>query len=275
MKKKISFLLVTVMAISLLLCACGQVDPDQEVYNGRAGSELKSELDMDVSLTAMICDLVNQSNPEHDASVYQDSDMQAGINSYFTNYFNITVPEQCFDAAASYEALADECGEWDGTFYVSEDNPYEYSVDIAGKTMTTNAVMNFSKRNVEVQMVYNVFDNELTAISFTPSYTLGEKLQKAGVNTLISITIVFTVLILISVIIYCFNIFPYLEKKKKAKAAKNTDHAAAAVVSQIEQREEIQNVADDTELIAVIAAAIAASEGTSTSDFVVRSINRR
>ena len=32
---------------------------------------------------------------------------------------------------------------------------------------------------------------------------------------------------------------------------------------------------DDSELIAVIAAAIAASEGTSTSDFVVRSINRR
>lgn len=32
---------------------------------------------------------------------------------------------------------------------------------------------------------------------------------------------------------------------------------------------------DDTELIAVIAAAIAASTGTSTSDFVVRSINRR
>ena len=34
-------------------------------------------------------------------------------------------------------------------------------------------------------------------------------------------------------------------------------------------------VADDTELVAVIAAAIAASTGTSTSDFVVRSINRR
>ena len=36
-----------------------------------------------------------------------------------------------------------------------------------------------------------------------------------------------------------------------------------------------ENLMDDTELVAVIAAAIAASEGTSTSDFVVRSINRR
>ena len=34
-------------------------------------------------------------------------------------------------------------------------------------------------------------------------------------------------------------------------------------------------VSEDSELVAVIAAAIAASEGTSTSDFVVRSINRR
>jgi len=32
---------------------------------------------------------------------------------------------------------------------------------------------------------------------------------------------------------------------------------------------------DDLELVAVIAAAIAATEGCSTSDFVVRSINRR
>jgi Na+-transporting methylmalonyl-CoA/oxaloacetate decarboxylase gamma subunit len=104
---------------------------------------------------------------------------------------------------------------------------------------------------------------------------MGEKLSKAGLNTLISISIVFCVLILISLIIYAFNIFPYLENKKKEK-----EKAAAAtpkdeVVSQIQVREEQQNVTDDTELIAVIAAAIAASEGTSTSDFVVRSINRR
>lgn len=276
MKKKISFLLVTVMAISLLLCACSQVDPDQEVYNGRPGAELKSELDLDVTLTAMVCDLMKQSDPEHDASAYLDEDVQSGMNMYFESYFGITIPAQCFEAASSYEALEEECGEWDGTFYVSDKKPYEYSVDIAGKTMTTNAEMVFSKRNVEVQMVYNVFDNELTDISFTPKYTMGEKLQKAGINTLISITVVFAVLILISLIIYCFNLFPYLEKKKKEKAAaKGETSPKDTFVTQIEQREEMQGNAGDTELIAVIAAAIAASEGTSTSDFVVRSINRR
>ena len=276
MKKRISFLLVTVMAISLLLSACGQVDPDQEVYNGRLGSELKSELDLDESLTAMVCDLMKQSTPDHDASDYLDEGVQSGMNMYFQNYFGVSFPEQCFEAASSYEALEEECGEWNGTFYVSEENPYEYSVDIAGKTMTTNAEAVFSKRNVEVQMVYNVFDNELTAISFNPKYTMGEKLQKAGMNTLISISIVFAVLILISIIIYCFNIFPYLEKRKKAKAAAKAEASQKdTFVTQIEQREEMQGNACDTELIAGIAAAIAASEGTSTSDFVVRSINRR
>ena len=48
-----------------------------------------------------------------------------------------------------------------------------------------------------------------------------------------------------------------------------------AVVTQIEQREEQEQLTDDTELVAVIAAAIASYEGTSTSDFVVRSIRRR
>ena len=37
----------------------------------------------------------------------------------------------------------------------------------------------------------------------------------------------------------------------------------------------VEDVSDDTELVAVISAAIAAAEGTSTDGFVVRSIKRR
>jgi len=79
-------------------------------------------------------------------------------------------------------------------------------------------------------------------------------------------------LIIICLLICCFNIFPYLEKRKAAKAAAVTTEADT-VVTQIETREE--QLTDDGELIAVIAAAIAASEGTSTDGFVVRSIKRR
>lgn len=47
--------------------------------------------------------------------------------------------------------------------------------------------------------------------------------------------------------------------------------AVENVTSQIEAKEEL---ADDTELVAVITAAIAASTGTSSDGFVVRSIRK-
>ena len=62
------------------------------------------------------------------------------------------------------------------------------------------------------------------------------------------------------------------EKKKEAKKAEaksepeKKETAAAAPAA---------DLTDDTELVAVISAAIAASEGTTTEGFVVRSINRR
>ena len=46
---------------------------------------------------------------------------------------------------------------------------------------------------------------------------------------------------------------------------------APTVAAAVEEAEEM----DDTELVAVIAAAIAAAEGTTTDGFVVRSIKRR
>ena len=77
------------------------------------------------------------------------------------------------------------------------------------------------------------------------------------------------VLILIILIIYCFNLIPYLtERKNKKKAA--TEVLDISPVAQ----EEVA-LTDDLELIAVISAAIAASEGTSADGFVVRSIRRR
>ena len=65
-----------------------------------------------------------------------------------------------------------------------------------------------------------------------------------------------------------------LEEKKKNKANKSNDNLVIESVP-AETNATEENLMDDTELVAVIAAAIAASEGTSTSDFVVRSINRR
>lgn len=109
--------------------------------------------------------------------------------------------------------------------------------------------------------------------------SLADSMTKAALNTVISMSIVFGVLVLIIFVISGFKIFPYLEAKKKEKEQANTNQSAAnAFANQIEQREEqqvVEELVDDTELVAVIAAAIAASTGTSTDGFVVRSIRRR
>ncbi len=93
-------------------------------------------------------------------------------------------------------------------------------------------------------------------------------------NTVIGMGTVFVVLILISLIISCFSLISKFEKRGKKKEQKEAAPAPAAdpVVSQIAAKEELS---DDTELVAVIAAAIAAYEGAASTDgFVVRSIRK-
>lgn len=109
--------------------------------------------------------------------------------------------------------------------------------------------------------------------------TMGKKLADAGINTLICITVVFVILILIAFII---GLFKYINKAEtaiakrkaaKAEAGKTETDAISNTISQIEQKEQ-EELVDDFELVAVIAAAIAASTGTSADGFVVRSIKK-
>ena len=104
--------------------------------------------------------------------------------------------------------------------------------------------------------------------------TFGDSMKKAGLNTLIGMGVVFVVLILISFIISLFGYIPKIQAaldKKKASASEVP--AAAPVAAPVV--EEVVDYSDDLELVAVIAAAIAAYEGeTSTDGFVVRSIRK-
>ena len=112
------------------------------------------------------------------------------------------------------------------------------------------------------------------SITVNTIYTFGESMEKAALNTLLGMGTVFCVLILISLLISCFNFIPKIQaafKKKDKKEEPKTaavDHTIAQIIEKEEQ-------ADNTELVAVIAAAIAASQGASSTDgFVVRSIRK-
>ena len=114
---------------------------------------------------------------------------------------------------------------------------------------------------------FNVLD-----IGVTAEKTLGEKLENAGLNTLMGMGMAFSILITISLII---SLFPILFGGKKKKKESDKVIAQKAMDSTINQISEQEDLSSDAELVAVIAAAIAAYEGSGSTDgFRVRSIRK-
>ncbi len=146
----------------------------------------------------------------------------------------------------------------------------------ANGTVTVDQYVNYPGRQVVVAFVwdYDYAEEQLliTDVNVDYVYTLGEKMEKAALNTLMGMGTVFVVLILISLIIYCFRFISDFENRGKKKAQETAPAPAPTPVPVVEEEAVVE---DDLELIAVISAAIAASEGTSTDSFVVRSIHRR
>lgn len=131
-----------------------------------------------------------------------------------------------------------------------------------------------SKRTAKVEAIYkDDLYKTLNSLTTNIDWTFGEKMEKAGLNTLLGMGTVFIVLIIISLIISLFNFIPKIQAafSKGKEDAKIT--AVDNTIAQIVEKEEQE---DDLEIVAVITAAIAAaSYGGSSDDFVVRSIVRR
>lgn len=182
-------------------------------------------------------------------------------------------------AVSSFHSGLKEIGSVTGTGKVE--------VKLDGKKIIAEVEVVGEKRNATAEIILsNDMFLKLESASLNPKKTFGELMTKAGLNTLIGMGTVFIVLILISLIISCFAVIPKLqaaaakrkEAKKNKKAAKNAgiDNAVAQIQAQEESSAEVADETDDLELVAVIAAAIAASQGaTSTDGFVVRSIRKR
>ena len=125
-----------------------------------------------------------------------------------------------------------------------------------------------------------IFSNDMFMIlessTLNPVSSMGELMTGATMNTLVGMGTVFCVLILICLIISCFK---FIGKAQNTTSKKASEEEKSAPVEQKEApvivQEEVYEETDDLELVAVIAAAIAASEGTSSVDgFVVRSIRK-
>lgn len=150
----------------------------------------------------------------------------------------------------------------------------ERTVEINNDGVIINLKLDGSDHDANLEII---LDDSLVATSITTNveYSFGELMKKAALNTLLGMGTVFVVLVLISLIISCFNFIPKFQAiftKKQPQGEKKVE-AVDNTIAQIVEKEEL---ADDLELVAVIAAAIAASEGAvSTDGFVVRSIRKR
>ena len=147
----------------------------------------------------------------------------------------------------------------------------EFNVEKSGKTITATLIGDYTNRDLKMTFVYSTLDPQTpTAMNIEPVYSLGETMQKAALNTVMGILIVFCMLVIMSGIIKCFEIIPKLQNKAKDKKEAEVLKPSVTVV-----KTETNNKTDDLQLVAVIAAAIAASTGASTDSFVVRSIKKR
>lgn len=149
-----------------------------------------------------------------------------------------------------------------------------------------------SKRNMLATATFKMDEEHhkwvMSSLSYEGVYSTGEKLGQAASNTAIGMGTVFAVLIFIYLVISLFKFIPQITAIFTGKKAKR--HTAPVVLKKYKHKEKdkqndtenkqkaiVDNVAqeDDGELVAVIAAAIAASTGQATDSFVVRSIRRR
>lgn len=257
--KKLSALLLLMGLFVLTGCAAKETLPNEEVYQGKLDSYVEMLVGTDKeSLDANLSNL--QEN-------YDDFEQQVALYPYIGGTgqkFDFTA-DAYLSLLKSYDANFDEFGDFVGL------KEYEGGTTDKDGNVTYTAVYEFTDHNMRLALEFDK-DDVVTTVTMDPIYSKGEIAKKAALNTLIGMGSVFAVLILLAFIISLFKYVSVFENRGKAKkdvAEKAAAPAPAPVAPAA------PTPADDLQLIAVITAAIAAAEGTSTDGFVVRSIKRR
>lgn len=179
-------------------------------------------------------------------------------------------------ATTSYNTALEDMGSVKAFNFATMEEYYacleEIELSISEKEVIANIPIEGENKNANVEIIFDEKGN-VTSMTTNVERTFGELMTNAALNTLLGMGTVFAVLILICFIISAFSLISKVESALKNKASKKEikEEAVNNTIAQIEEREELS---DDLELVAVIAAAIASYEGTSTDGFVVRSIRK-
>jgi len=196
-------------------------------------------------------------------------DSQTGALDYDNEYFEVM--KSGYDSwykslndlgYSSLDTLRDDLSVTDVKYDLDDDEVLVIDATVQGKSHSA------------LLKIYLGNDFRPTDLGVTVNRTTGEKLENAGLNTLLGMGMAFAILIIISLIISLFPILIGGGKKKKESDKEITEKAIESAVTQIADKEE-EDLSSDEELVAVIAAAIAAYEGSaSVEGFQVRSIRK-
>ncbi len=154
-----------------------------------------------------------------------------------------------------------------GAMKKMEKTDYSLASDTASVAVTVST----EKSNKLVFTVTYDKKGEVTDWKVENYQSIGSIMGRAGLNTVMCMSIVFLVLIFIALLISCFKLIGGTQSGgKKAEPAQEAVPAPAPIPA-VEE-----DLTDDLELVAVITAAIAAAEETECADgLMVRSIVRR
>ncbi|MDO4262285.1 MAG: OadG family transporter subunit [Eubacteriales bacterium] len=250
-------LAVLVIAVSMMgLTACG-------------GARQQEKLSYDEAYLQSVADfLVSSWDGLSAADIAAYGSLDAEDAQEMLDMYQLPFTAEAFTTAFSgYEGSVEELGA-----YVSTDG-YEVSVD--GDEITLVAHLTYEQRKADLSIVFN--SKEVAqSVTLAPEYTTSEILTKAVMNTILGMGTVFIVLIFISLVIYCFNFIPAIQKKfsRKKEEIAAPVQAPAPVKAAVETPAPAVPETDETELVAAITAAICAYTGSSADGFVVRSIRR-
>ncbi len=153
---------------------------------------------------------------------------------------------------------------FDRTKMESEANEEELQVSVSvpakfeKNTGTLTLVYNYDKTTGKLLLAYT---------QIAEAETFAGNMKGAVINTIMGVGMVFAVLIFLIFVISSMKYVNLIGRKKEEPKKAAPQPAPVAPVVE-------EDVTDDLELVAVIAAAIAASENTSTDSFVVRSIKK-
>lgn len=263
MKKRLSFILCIISCV-LLMAGCDMsLTKQNKNFNKKT---LSKEADTYIK-TWFETDYKSQYEQLESAIEYYDSMKDSISEEEWKSYQEQRA--EVVEQIKEYKEYTKQKKKY-GDEYKKQVGKTEYTISSESATVTKTIQTNKGKK-----ILYSVSfdeDGNKTEQKIEEYKTLGQKMGKAGLNTIMSMAIVFVVLIFISLIISCFKVIGVIQDRRNQKQTASVTMNPIPV----EAPAEAENLVDDLELVAVITAAIAAaSESESADGLVVRSIVRR